>query len=400
MNIYRALKYKNCRLFFPGLLLSQIGIWYQNITISWIILEITKSPLLMGSIVFFNAIPLFILTPIAGVITDKYDKQKLLLIIQILFMVQALLITLASVFDFLNIITIIILGLMLNCIIAIDTPLRQSIFASLIDDKKDLSNAISLNSACFNSARLIGPAAAGIILTLYNPQTCFLINFLLTIPAIVLISMIKTNEKEISSSTKQNFIQGFKEGIYYIKNNKTISVILGFLALISLIGMTYPVLMPIYTKTIFRSNADILGYLMAATGFGALFSSFILASKNSLKGLKNTMLTGILIFGLSFVLLGISNSKIFSIIISLFLGAGMTASITGINTILQSIAEDNKRGRVMSLYTICYLGTAAISNLFAGTITEYIGVANAFILFGCLLSAISYVLFLKLKMLK
>ena len=172
MNIYRALKYRNCKLFFPGLLLSQIGIWYQNIAISWIVFEITKSPFLMGKIVFINSIPLFLLIPIAGVITDKYNKHRLLIIIQILFITQALILLLTSFLGNLNITNIIFLGLFLNCIIAIDTPLRQSIFASLIDDKKDLSNAIALNSACFNASRLIGPAIAGFILTKYTANTC------------------------------------------------------------------------------------------------------------------------------------------------------------------------------------------------------------------------------------
>lgn len=397
MNLYRALKYRNCRLFFPGLLLSQIGIWYQNIAISWILLEITKSPFLMGSIIFCNAIPLFILTPISGVITDRYNKKQLMVATQILFLIQALCLIIVSTCNLLNIFTIIILGLMLNCTIAIDTPLRQSIFANLVDDKKDLSNAIALNSACFNMARLIGPAAAGVILSVSNPQTCFIINFLFTIPAAILISMLNINTQTISKNQKTSIFNGIKEGIRYVKENKTISIILRFLTIISLIGMTYPVLIPIHTKITLNSNSDILGYLMAATGFGALFSSFVLASKSSITSLKNTMLAGILIFGISFIFIGMSNSTIFSIITSFLLGAGMTASITGINTIIQSLAQDNKRGRLMSLYTICYLGSAAISNIFAGTISEYFGISKTFIMFGCILTITALLLHSKLK---
>ena len=221
MNLYRALKYRNCRLFFSGLFLSQIGIWFQNITISWLILEITKSPLIMGFVTFINALPLFFLTPLAGVITDKYNKKKLLFTVQILLSIQALLITAAAVTGYLNLTSIIILGLLLNSIIAIDTPLRQSSFTSLVDDKKDLSNAIAINSACFNAARLIGPAIAGILLALYGTKICLFMCFLLVLPAIILISMLKPNINNIANTEKQSIIKSLKEGLVYVKNDKT-----------------------------------------------------------------------------------------------------------------------------------------------------------------------------------
>ncbi len=397
MNLYRALKYRNCRLFFSGLFLSQIGIWFQNITISWLILEITKSPLIMGFVTFINALPLFFLTPLAGVITDKYNKKKLLFTVQILLSIQALLITAAAVTGYLNLTSIIILGLLLNSIIAIDTPLRQSSFTSLVDDKKDLSNAIAINSACFNAARLIGPAIAGILLALYGTKICLFMCFLLVLPAIILISMLKPNINNIANTEKQSIIKSLKEGLVYVKNDKTISLILVFLIFICFFGMTYPVLMPIYTKNTFNANADLLGFLMAATGFGALFSSFVLASKTSLSGLKNTMLAGIILFGCGFLFLGLSKIPVLSIIFAFFLGAGMTASITGINTILQQLADDNKRGRLMSLYTICYLGSASISNLLAGTVSEFLGVEKTFILLGLLIVLTGIILYKKLR---
>lgn len=397
MNLYRALKYRNCRLFFSGLFLSQIGIWFQNITISWLILEITKSPLIMGFVTFINALPLFFLTPLAGVITDKYNKKKLLFTVQILLSIQALLITAAAVTGHLNLTSIIILGLLLNSIIAIDTPLRQSSFTSLVDDKKDLSNAIAINSACFNAARLIGPAIAGILLALYGTKICLFMCFLLVLPAIILISMLKPNINNIANTEKQSIIKSLKEGLVYVKNDKTISLILVFLIFICFFGMTYPVLMPIYTKNTFNANADLLGFLMAATGFGALFSSFVLASKTSLSGLKNTMLAGIILFGCGFLFLGLSKIPVLSIIFAFFLGAGMTASITGINTILQQLADDNKRGRLMSLYTICYLGSASISNLLAGTVSEFLGVEKTFILLGLLIVLTGIILYKKLR---
>ena len=163
-EMFRGFKYRNFRLFFPGLAVSQIGIWIQNIAISYLVYDITKSPFVMGLVMFFNAVPLFLVTPFAGVIVDKFDRHKLLMSVQILFAVQAFLITVLTLFGLIRIWNIILLGMFLNCIAALDAPLRQSTFIHLVDDKRDLGNAISLNASCFNLARLLGPALGGIII--------------------------------------------------------------------------------------------------------------------------------------------------------------------------------------------------------------------------------------------
>ena len=175
---FRALKYRNFRLFFPGLVTSQVGIWIQNVALSWVVYELTNSPFMMGLIMFFNTIPLFLVTPFAGVIIDKFNRHKLLKMIQILFALQSFLIAVCALSGHLRIWNIILLGVFLNTIAAIDTPLRQSTYIHLVDDKRDLSNAISLNSACFNVARLVGPALAGVLLSLVCAGWCFAINFI------------------------------------------------------------------------------------------------------------------------------------------------------------------------------------------------------------------------------
>ena len=172
-SAFRALKYRNFRLFFPGVAISQIGLWIQNVAISWLVYDMTKSPLTMGTVMFFNAIPLFILTPFAGVIIDKFNRHKLLIIVQLLFAIQAFLITLITFLGTIQIWNIILLGVFLNCIAAIDVPLRQSTFVCLVDNPKDLGNAISLNSTCFNVARLLGPAIAGLLIAHAGVKACF-----------------------------------------------------------------------------------------------------------------------------------------------------------------------------------------------------------------------------------
>lgn len=385
LSTFRSLKYKNFRLFFPGLITSQIGIWIQNIAIGWIIYNMTHSPLMMGMIMFCNALPLFLFTPFAGVIIDKFNKHKLLITIQILFAVQALLIAILTLGGLIRIWNIILLGLFINIIAAVDVPLRQSMFVHLVDDKKDLSNAISLNSTCFNVARLVGPALAGILIAAVGEGICFLINFLCILPSVILVSFMKINEEKSEHVKNETIIEGLKEGINYVIHDSKVITLLWFLCVFGFIGMTYPMLMPIYTKEVFKANADILGWLMATAGIGALISSLILASKNTIRGLKYILCSGAILFSISMIILGFSQIIKLSIIAMFFLGLGMTASITSDNTLLQSVIDNEIRGRVMSIHAICYMGSTSISSLFAGIIAEHLGIEKTFIIFGTIL---------------
>ncbi len=384
-SAFRALRYRNFRLFFPGVAMSQIGIWIQNVAISWLVYDMTKSPLTMGTVMFFNAIPLFILTPFAGVIIDKFNRHRLLILVQILFSIQALLITLVTFFDVIQIWNIILLGVFLNCIAAIDMPLRQSTFVCLVDEPKDLSNAISLNSTCFNVARLLGPAIAGLLIAHAGITVCFLVNFLCILPMIFLVMQLKIKDAKCAHVKEESILEGLKEGFDYAAKTPEISTLLIYLAIFSFIGMTYPMLMPIYTTEILRANADTLGFLMGAAGVGALCSSLFLAAKTSLVGLRRVLFAGAVVFSLGFITLGIFSSKIIAIAAMFAVGLGMTSSITPDNTLTQAIVDDDKRGRVMSLNAICYMGTTSISSFTAGFIAHLIGIANTFILFGALM---------------
>lgn len=381
-SAFRALKYRNFRLFFPGVAISQIGLWIQNVAISWLVYDMTKSPLTMGTVMFFNAIPLFILTPFAGVIIDKFNRHKLLIIVQLLFAIQAFLITLITFLGTIQIWNIILLGVFLNCIAAIDVPLRQSTFVCLVDNPKDLGNAISLNSTCFNVARLLGPAIAGLLIAHAGVKVCFLVNFLCILPIIFLVKMLNIKDVKCEHVKNESILEGLKEGFEYAAKTPQISTLLLYLAVFSFIGMTYPMLMPIYTSEVLAENADTLGFLMAAAGIGALISSLFLAAKTSLTGLRRVLFTGAVVFSTGFVMLGLTHTKIISIIAMFMVGLGMTSSITPDNTLTQAIVDDDKRGRVMSLNAICYVGTTSISSFVAGSIAEFIGISNTFILLG------------------
>ncbi|MBR1680262.1 MFS transporter, partial [bacterium] len=384
-SMFRALKYRNFQLFFPGLACSQIGIWIQNVAMSWLVYDMTKSPLLMGIITCLNTIPLFILTPFGGVIADKFDRKKLLITVQILFALQALLLTVTVMADWVQIWNIVVLGVFLNSIAAIDAPLRQSLFVLVVDDPKDLGNAISLNASCFNIARLVGPAMAGILIANFGIKFCFLVTFLCLVPAIFLVSLMNITDVKSEKIKNETFFEGFKEGIEYSVKTPQISTLLMFLATFSFIAMTYPMLMPIYTTEVLLSNADILGFLMSSTGIGALISALLIASKTTIYRMRTILCIGCTIFALGFITMGLIHSKTVALISMFVVGLGTAAFLTPLNTLMQNFVDDDKRGRVMSLNAICFMGTTSISSLIAGSIAEKIGISNTFVLMGLVL---------------
>lgn len=382
---FRSLKYRNFRLFFPGLITSQVGIWIQNVAISWVVYDLTKSPFMMGGILFINTMPLFLITPFAGMIIDKFDRHKLLMMVQVLFAIQAFLMAVCAMTNFLGLWNIIALGLFLNIVAAIDAPLRQSTYVLLVDNKEDLSNALSLNAACFNVARLIGPALAGVLISAVGVAWCFTINFLCILPCVFLVMMMNFKDKKSEKVKNQSIIEGVKEGIDYAFHSPQITTLLAFVGIFSFIALTYPLLMPIYTKEVLHSGADILGWLMSCTGVGALCSSILLASKTTLRGLKYILCLGGILLSSGFIVMGFNNSPVNGCITMFFVGLGFTSAITSDSTLLQSILEDDKRGRIMSLYSICFVGATSVSNLVAGSIAQFCGVANTLIIFGTVL---------------
>lgn len=384
-STFRSLKYRNFRLFFPGLLTSQVGIWIQNVAISWVVYDMTNSPFMMGSIMFLNTIPLFLITPFAGVIADKFDRHKLLMLIQICFAMQAFLMAAFTLSGYLRIWNIIILGLFLNIVAAIDAPLRQSTYVLLVDDRNDLSNALSLNSTCFNMARLLGPAIAGVLLSTVGAGWCFAINFLCILPCVFLVKMMDFEDKKPDSIKNETIFEGLKEGLNYSLHSVQIVLLLLFSAVFSFIALTYPMLMPVYTKEVLFADAKVLGYVMSSAGIGAVTASMLLASKTTLRGLKYILCFGSVILSSGFIILGFNSNITAACIIMFFVGFGMTSSFTSDSTLLQSVIDDDKRGRVMSIYTVCFMGATSISNFAAGSVAQIFGIANTFIIFGLVL---------------
>lgn len=399
-EMFRVLKYRNFRLFFPGLATSQIGMWIQNIAINWLVYDITKSPFIMGTVMFFNAIPLLLLTPFAGVIVDKFNRHKLLMAVQILFALQALLMSILTFLGLIKVWNIILLGFFLSCIMAIDMPLRQSTFVCLVDDKKDLGNAISLNSSCFNLARLVGPAIGGFIIAYVNVSACFFVNFICLLPAIYLVSKMRITDVKCERVKNETIFEGLKEGIEYAFKTPQILNLIAYIGFFCFLIMVYPMLLPIYTAEILHANADVLGILLGAAGVGSLISSLLIAMKTTSRNLRTIIFFGQMIACLCFICIGFTKSQYLALALMFVLGFGSTGIVTPENMLLQKVIDDDKRGRVMSLQTLCFMGTTSLSCFFAGSVAHILGVLNTFICLGSIMLIIGIIISYRLSKLK
>lgn len=384
-NTFRTLSQRNYRLFFIGQGISLIGSWIQNIAMSWLVYTLTNSAFMMGMITFINALPNLLVAPVAGVVIDRVNKYKMLIWLQSFFLLQALTLAVLTLLGIIQIWHIVVIGIMTNITAAFDMPLRQALVINLVDDPKDLSNAISLNSSNFNLARLLGPAIAGVLIAEFSEGICFLINAVSYIAVIWALLLMHLNLPKASIHAHENIKKGLFEGLEYAKNTPPIKTILIFLAFVSFIGVSYPLLMPIFADRVLNGNARTLGILMSSSGIGALIASLLLAARKSVRGQAQCIFVGAIIFGFSFIGIGFTHNMFFAVLMLFTLGFGMILGLISSNTMLQQMVDNDKRGRVMSLYTMAFIGTVPWGNLFAGSIAQKLGISNAFILLGGLL---------------
>jgi len=390
-NIFRSLKFRNYRLFFGGQTLSLIGTWIQRITIPWLVYRQTDSVFLLGFVGFAGQLPTFILAPFAGVLTDRWNRYRILIITQILAMFQALLLALLYFTGNIEVWNILLLSILLGCINALDTPARQSFVFEMVDDKKYIGNAIALNSSMVNSARLLGPSIAGILIASLGEGFCFLINGLSYFFVIASLLLMKV-KPQVPNRKKPDILGEMKEGFKYTFGFKPIKYIILLLALISLMGMPYSVLMPVFAKDIFHGGPYIYGFLVGASGVGALMGAFYLAAKKSVLGLEKMIPLAAGIFGIGLVAFSLSHFFAFSMILMVATGMGMMMIMACCNTILQTITDDDKRGRVMSFYTMAFMGTTPFGSLLAGALASWIGAPNTLLAGGiiCILGALFF----------
>jgi MFS family permease len=397
--VFRSLHHRNYRLFFSGQSISLIGTWMQRIALPWLVYRMTGSEVLLGVVGFAAQIPSFLLAPFAGVLIDRWSRYRVLLVTQVISMVQAGILAWLSLSGSLEIWHIITLSLILGCINAFDMPARHSFVIDMVENKDDMGNAIALNSLMFNGARLIGPSVAGIVLATTGEGVCFLINavsYVFIIISLLAMHVPVNNEKK----KETRIFSELKEGLAYAFGFPPIKSIILLLGLVSLMGASYQVLMPVYAKDILHGDSHTFGFLMGAAGAGALIGAVYLASRESVMKLGRLIpaATGLLSVGL--VAMAFNTSFLLSMFLMFFTGLGMMAQTAASNTIIQTITDDDKRGRVMSLYTMALMGTAPFGSLLAGWMAKLIGTPWTIFIGGavCLLGAL--VFFKRLPILK
>jgi len=380
-QIFSSLRSKNYRLYFYGQGVSLIGTWIQNIALSWLVYRLTGSVFLLGLIGFTTQIPTFILTPFTGVIIDRHDRLKIMRGAQVLFMIHAFVMAFLVLSGLIEVWHIIVLSIIFGVINAFDAPSRQSLVIDLIDDPANLSNAIALNSAIFNGARLVGPAIAGMVIAVVGEGICFLINALSFVFVIIALYNIKVSKRK-NVLSEDDFKKSFMEGLNYTFGNKNIRNLILLLGTMSLSVFPAIVLLPAYAKGILGGDAGTLGFLMSALGAGALAGALYMASRKSTKGLDKIISFASVILAVMIALTGFTGYFYLSLFTLTVAGLTMILTLSSINTLIQTSTDERMRGRVMSFYAMALMGTQPIGNLILGAVASGIGVSFTMLLGG------------------
>jgi MFS family permease len=379
-NLLRALRHRNYKLFFSGQLISLIGTWMQGLAMGWLVYRMSNSAFMLGLVGFASQIPTLVLSPFAGVLLDRWDKHKVIVITQTLSMVQAFILSYLVLSGGVHIWQLVLLNVFIGMINGFDMPARQSFIVEMIEDRSDLGNAIALNSSMFNAARLIGPSVAGLIIAAFGEGICFLLNAVSYIAVIISLLAMRINYVKHPYQGKDVLV-GLKDGIKYAWNFIPIRLILLMIALLSLAGMPYTVLMPVFAREILKGGAHTLGFLVGAIGVGALCGALYLVSRKTVRGLGKVIPMAAISFGVSLIIFSFSHNLIFSLVMLLLTGMSMMIYTASCNTILQTIVDDKMRGRVMSYYTMAFMGMTPFGSLIFGGLASQIG-APLTIIFG------------------
>jgi MFS family permease len=359
----------------------------------------TGSAFLLGVVGFAGQIPTFLLAPVAGVITDRFSRYKVLLTTQIIMLIQASVLAILALTGVIQIWHIVLLSALLGCVNAFDVPSRHSFVIEMVEKKEDLGNAIALNSMMFNGARIIGPSIAGVMLATTGEGVCFLINAISYIFVIASLMMMHVPKKEIVRK-ETRMLSELKEGFNYTFGFAPIKHLIILLAVVNLMGSSYQVLMPVFAKEILHGGSDIYGFLMGAAGIGALLGAAYLASRESILRLGRLVPITAILFGTGLIALSFTNYFPVTLGLMIFIGLGLMLNTASSNTILQTITDDDKRGRVMSFYMMAIMGTAPFGSLLAGSMAKLIGTQYAILVGGVASVAGALVFFKKLPKLK
>ena len=401
INTFRAFRNRNYSLYFSGQSISLVGTWMQRTAVYWLVFVQTHSAFMLGLAVFATQFPSFVFSPLGGVISDRYNRYRVMLITQTASLIQATLLMALVVFTNYNVWQILALSVVLGIINAFDIPARHSMVNEIIGNKEDLPNGIALNSSMANLARLIGPAISGIVLEKLGAGTCFLINAISYLA--VITSLLCMNFPTfIPHPHSQKVFKEFKEGFIYLKNTPVIGLVILLLAFISLLVLPYNTLLPVFAKVIFKGNASTFGYLNSFIGLGALCGAIFLASLKPAANFKKILIINLIILGAALVLFSHITNIHIALFFAMLAGFAMMSQTTIINTIIQTGASAEMRGRVISFFAMAFFGMQPIGGLLIGTISQYIGAPNTILAEGiiAIVIAIIFTPILKKNLLK
>jgi MFS family permease len=387
-HLTRALKHRNYRLFFGGQTVSLVGTWITRIATSWLVYRLTHSVFLLGVVGFFGQIPTLLLAPFAGVLVDRWNRHRILLVTQVLSMLQSAALAVLTFAGIITVVDILVLQVVQGIINAFDTPARQAFVVEMVSDRADLPNAIALNSSMVNASRIIGPSVGGLIIAAVGEGWCFTVDAISYVAVIASLLAMRLEEVPPRTSVTR-IMEELRTGFSYVGRFPPVRDSLLLIALVATMGMPYTVLMPAIAANVLHGGAHTLGYLMTSSGVGALAGAFYLASRRSVLGLGRVMVAATGAFGAGLVAFSFSRALWLSLILLPVVGGGMMVEMASTNTILQTIVDDEMRGRVMSYYAMAFLGTAPLGSLFAGFLADHIGPMNTITLGGvaCLVAA-------------
>jgi len=367
----RSLRHRNFQLFFSGQLISLIGTWMQNVAQSWLVYRLTGSSLLLGTVSFAGQIPVFPIAPLAGMVADRWNRRTIVIITQTASMILASILAALTLTNRITVWEIVVLAALLGVVNAFDIPARQSFLVEMVG-REDLMNAIALNSSIFNGARIIGPAIAGILVATIGEGWCFFANAVSYIAVIAGLFMMRISRRQAERAIKSAF-DHMAEGFRFVRKTAPIRALLLILGLVSLVGMPYTVLMPVFAKTVLHGDATTLGVLGSAAGIGALAGALTLASRTRVDGLGKWVWMACTSFGTFLILFSFSHHYFLSVLLLVPVGFSLMTQMGATNTLVQSMVPDRLRGRTMAVYSMMFMGMSPLGAILAGAAADKIG---------------------------
>lgn len=368
----RALRHRDLRLFFAGQGVSLVGTWMQHVAVGWLVYRLTGSPLVLGVIGFCSQFPTFLMAPVAGALADRWSRYRMVVVAQVLSMLQATALAALVLGGAVRVWHLVVLSVLLGLFNGLDVPARQALLVRLVRGPEDLPNAIALHSSMFNAARLVGPALAGVLIGLVGEGPVFLLNAVSYVAVLGALWALDVS-REDRATPAGSVLAAVREGFRYAFGFAPVRALLVLLALISLVGIPYVVLLPVFARDVLGGDARTLGLLTSAAGFGALLGTLYLASRGTVRGLGRVIAGSTAVFGAALVAFSLSRDPRLSLALLLVVGFGVVVTTASINTILQTVVEEEMRGRAMSLYTMAFVGMSPLGSLLGGALAVRFG---------------------------